>query len=362
MELIGEIQGFLAERVAGLLQEAGRQQQERVGEVLQRLRQAFQALEQSLIQLEETVHGWSIPNIDRPVADWAEQIVGLLPPPPPSPVPGLMEAVEAIDMAETQGALLQALLRGVSAFCDGLAVFIVRGNALVGWQGLRLQGVGAEPERFRRYSVSLDAPSAWSRCYETQTTQVATPLFAPADQTIVQEMAGYLPQVFALFPILVKGKPVGLLYADRRSGPWKPEEPMAIEILVRHAAMAVETMPSRLPWIQARKAQAPSAPAPTPPEASPDEKRLHEEAQRFARLLVQEIKMYNEQQVIMGRQYRDLYERLRDDIERSRKVYLERFPQSVVSQRDYFYEELVRVLADGDPSLLGIDRWPVSEG
>jgi molybdopterin converting factor small subunit len=72
--------------------------------------------------------------------------------------------------------------------------------------------------------------------------------------------------------------------------------------------------------------------------------------------------MYNEQQVIMGRQYRDLYERLRDDIERSRKVYLERFPQSVVSQRDYFYEELVRVLADGDPSLLGIDRWPVSEG
>jgi len=62
MELIGEIRGFLAERVAGLLQDAGRQQQERVGEALQRLRQAFQALEQSLIQLEETVHGWSVPT------------------------------------------------------------------------------------------------------------------------------------------------------------------------------------------------------------------------------------------------------------------------------------------------------------
>jgi len=45
-------------------------------------------------------------------------------------------------MAETQGTLLQALLQGVSAFCDGLAVFVVRGNALVGWQGLRLQGGG----------------------------------------------------------------------------------------------------------------------------------------------------------------------------------------------------------------------------
>ncbi len=362
MELIDEIRGFLAERVAGLLQETGRQQQERVGEVLQRLRQAFHTLEQSLIQLDETVHGWSVPNIDRPVADWAAQVVQLLPPPPPSPLPGLMEAVDAIDTAETQGALLQALLQGVSGFCDGIAVFVVRGDALVGWRGLRLQGAGADVERFRNFSVPLGAPSTWTRCYESQTTQVATPPFAPADQAILQEMAGYLPQVFALFPVLVKGKPVGLLYADRRSGPWKPEEPMAVEILVRHAAMAVETMPSRLKWIQARKAPPPGPPAPAPPEVAPEEKRLHEEAQRFARLLVQEIKMYNEQQVIMGRQYRDLYERLREDIERSRKVYLERFPQSVVSQRDYFYEELVRVLADGDPSLLGIDRWPVSEG
>ncbi len=87
--------------------------------------------------------------------------------------------------------------------------------------------------------------------------------------------------------------------------------------------------------------------------ASPDVKK-HDEARRFARLLVSEIKLYNESKVDEGRKQRDLYERMKEDIDRSRQMYEERIPDEVRRQSNYFYEELVRILADGNAELLGL--------
>ena len=86
--------------------------------------------------------------------------------------------------------------------------------------------------------------------------------------------------------------------------------------------------------------------------SSGDERR--EEARRFARLLVSEIKLYNERAVLEGREHANLYERLRDDIDRSRQMYEERIPQDVRSSSNFFYEELVLILADGRPEVLGL--------
>jgi hypothetical protein len=86
--------------------------------------------------------------------------------------------------------------------------------------------------------------------------------------------------------------------------------------------------------------------------SSGDERR--EEARRFARLLVSEIKLYNERAVLEGREQANLYERLRDDIDRSRQMYDERIPQDVRSSSNFFYEELVVILADGRPEVLGL--------
>jgi hypothetical protein len=89
------------------------------------------------------------------------------------------------------------------------------------------------------------------------------------------------------------------------------------------------------------------------PAASGDE-ALHEEARRLARLLVSEIKLYNEEQVEAGRRNRDIYERLREDIDRSRQMYEERVEPRLLKSTDYFYQELVRILAAGDSKALGI--------
>jgi hypothetical protein len=90
---------------------------------------------------------------------------------------------------------------------------------------------------------------------------------------------------------------------------------------------------------------------PTP--ASETEQRAHNDARRFARLLVSEIKLYNAAKVNEGRRNFDLYDRLREEIDRSRKVYDKRVMPSVASRFDYFYDELVQTLAEGDPAKLG---------
>jgi hypothetical protein len=55
-----------------------------------------------------------------------------------------------------------------------------------------------------------------------------------------------------------------------------------------------------------------------------------------------------------GRANRDLYQRLKEDVDRSREMYEKRIPPEIRAARDYFQEELVRILADGDPDALGM--------
>jgi hypothetical protein len=81
--------------------------------------------------------------------------------------------------------------------------------------------------------------------------------------------------------------------------------------------------------------------------------RALDDARRLARLLISEIKLYNEKKVEEGRAKGDLYERLKDDIERSRQVYDERTPAAVRKETNFFHDEIVRILADGRADALG---------
>jgi hypothetical protein len=91
-----------------------------------------------------------------------------------------------------------------------------------------------------------------------------------------------------------------------------------------------------------------------PVEVSGDEeRRLHNDARRFARLLISEIKLYNEQKVAEGRSEHDLYDRLREYIDRSREMYDKRVKAEVAARYDYFHGELVNTLAEGDAAKLG---------
>ncbi|HTO86790.1 MAG TPA: hypothetical protein VMR54_04585 [Thermoanaerobaculia bacterium] len=162
--------------------------------------------------------------------------------------------------------------------------------------------------------------------------------------------------------------------------PSVPAEPAVLESPPALEAPPPSIEPRVTGWEEAPAApiRVPEMPPPSPPPVSPpkpavsvpavspgvrrlagplaqaegDERR--EEARRFAKLLVSEIKLYNERIVLEGREKGNLYERLKEDIDRSRQMYEERIPEDVRSSSNFFYEELVRTLADGRAEALGM--------
>lgn len=107
--------------------------------------------------------------------------------------------------------------------------------------------------------------------------------------------------------------------------------------------------------------KAPPVAAPPPRAAAafdtstlPEElQAVHKKAKRFAKVTVQELLMYHKNEVAKGRENRDLYQRLKDDIDKSKALYDERYQKIASHNIDYLYEELVRVLAENDPGALG---------
>lgn len=90
-------------------------------------------------------------------------------------------------------------------------------------------------------------------------------------------------------------------------------------------------------------------------ERSEEEDKYHAEARRLSRLLVSEIKLHNGQEINQGRQHKDLYSRLKEDIDSGWEKYQEQVHPTVTSKRDYYHEEVARILAMGDESLMGSD-------
>lgn len=95
------------------------------------------------------------------------------------------------------------------------------------------------------------------------------------------------------------------------------------------------------------------SPVDLPIEVPDEERRTHNDGRRFARLLVSKIKLYNEKKVVEGREAQDLYDRLREAIDRSREMYDKRIQPPVAAKFDYFHCEIANSLADGDVARLG---------
>ncbi len=84
-----------------------------------------------------------------------------------------------------------------------------------------------------------------------------------------------------------------------------------------------------------------------------EDQEVHRKAQRFARLLVDEIKLYNQAKVAEGRKNKDLYDRLKDAIKKSQLTYQKRYGTTVAASGNYFQNEIVRSLAEDDVSIMG---------
>ena len=202
-------------------------------------------------------------------------------------------------------------------------------------------------------------------------TQSAAPQPAPeaasAEVAPAPEQPAYAPAVEydEITPVVEESAPpaeVAVVEAQPEPEHVSPEPyvaeieaaPVAIEPLVEVAAEIVPPVEARTltPATTPRRRYAADVELPVE-VASEEERRLHNDARRFARLLVSEIKLYNEQKVADGRSQGDLYQRLREYIDRSREMYDKRVKPEVAQRYDYFHNELVTTLAAGDEAKLG---------
>jgi hypothetical protein len=145
-------------------------------------------------------------------------------------------------------------------------------------------------------------------------------------------------------------------HAPKHIAPVPEEIPVPPPVVVApppvEQPVAVAAVAQSEPVITA--AGAAPAPAADPfANLSPEDADVHRKAQRFARLLVDEIKLYNQVKVSEGRKNKDLYERLKDDIDKSRLTFQKRYGNTAAGGADYFSQELVRSLAEDDISIMG---------
>ena len=159
--------------------------------------------------------------------------------------------------------------------------------------------------------------------------------------------------------------PTATVRVDATDGMASPEEPPPPPVIPPPAPTPPPATPGPegIDQPSAVELQAPPPVRPVEPPAdmaagggaqAPDEDARQEEARRFARLLVSEIKLYNEDEVDRGRSEKDIGTRLKEDIDRSREMYEKRIPADVRTGHDYFRDELIRILADGDADALGM--------
>ncbi len=300
--------------------------------------------------------------------------------------------------------ILTHLVQEASHFAPRVALFILKGGNCIGWHALGFdQSPGFSNEALKRISVPSNADTVF-RAVMTSRQRFLGESSAHRDNVqLLSRIGTVLPTNIFAMPLILRDKVAGVVYADSGDS----REPLggveAIEILVVYASRILDLMNAtkavgktttefqsdRLPQMK-EATPPPVAPAPAPaPRSGEDDsgtvllnvrdieaqaiaqvsspkpaaptlesmdketRKQHEDAKRFARLLISEIKLYNEAKVQQGRKQQGVYELLKDDIERSRQLYFERVSSSIRDSTNYFNEELVRILAEGHESALG---------
>ena len=293
----------------------------------------------------------------------------------------LQKAIAAIQAGSTQKEILRALLDNTILYSGRAALFVVKNGSGIGWQGVAFSKGDVKDFSLEMHS-GLVARAMQSRNAEPGTT-------AEFDQAFLSKFGKPSNSDAVVLPLLLRDKISALVYAD--AGDSNSLDTAALDVLVRATSSWLEVVAQRK---QAHRegvgethetahsaasndpfaAHAPlHAGAQHVPDAAPaamsaaaawgghgavsvppgQDADLHQKAQRFARLLMDEIKLYNQAKVAEGRKNHDLYDRLKDDIEKSRSTYQKRYGNTPAASADYFNQELIRSLAEDDVSLLG---------
>jgi hypothetical protein len=267
-----------------------------------------------------------------------------------STIESLHAAVRRLRQASSITDIGSTLLETAAAWAERVGLFVHKGDTLTGWRAI---GFDCAVE------IAVPTAPALAQAIETREAVISLAVADHLSENLVARLGLDPQQKVYLFPLCLRQSVVALLYADGEA------QPAALELLSGVAELAIEAVSSR-PHPRERAAEPdrlelPGArPAVRPPptdwdKMSPEERDMHLRAQRFARVLVADLQLYRAQEIREGKRARNLYGLLRDEIDKSREVYLRKFGQSAAGGVDYFHLELLHTLADNQEELLGPD-------
>lgn len=267
----------------------------------------------------------------------------------------LHDYIDRISQSGNQLSLIQNLLEGINQFSARAALFLLKDDKLVGWKGRGFRGGGGEisDDDIKSVFFSLSADTVFRRTLEQK-----KPFEGPADQhaddfLIYDRLGLEKPPLILVIPFLVKGKPQAVIYCDGDQE--KALHRQGIEILARVGEMSLDLLPLRQKIMARVKTQEFSESMEK--EESVQSGTLDNEKtttsfregdpERLAKVIVNDIILYNRKVVDDGIRNGNLYEVLADTIMQSRELYLKKF-----SDLYHFENQLLQTLAQGNRKAL----------
>lgn len=325
----------------------------------------------------------------------------------------LLRRVSTLHAGGTQKEVLRALLEGATNYCGRTALFVIKAGTATGWQGRGFEDNDAIKEFPLNVTRGLAQRALDEKASFTGQSIDMDPHFvdqfgSPGSEHVVMFPLLVKEKVAALLyadsgleagrnvesaaiELLVLAAGTWLeLSSARKQAPRDPyasnermemaapapaasaaapafNDPFAAHTPMHSmSAAAAAVAPEPVPHVEEAQAEvvqtenvmaaaaaAPGSSTTSNAAMSPEDADTHRKAQRFARLLVDEIKLYNQAKVTEGRKNKDLYDRLKEDIDKSRATFKKRYGTTVAANSDYFQAELVRSLAEDDVSIMG---------
>jgi hypothetical protein len=143
----------------------------------------------------------------------------------------------------------------------------------------------------------------------------------------------------------------------RSSQPMAPIAPRPATPPAAQAPAAPVLPPAPPPAAQALSASDLAMPAAVTPAQDELDPKIRATAERLARVLVGDIELYFPQKVAQGKQNGNMYGLLREELDRSRHTFIERFGPEVEARHRIFVTTVINLLCDADPARLGKAPW-----
>ncbi len=168
------------------------------------------------------------------------------------PEKGGSESIEAvhkcvsnISSANNQLNLINSLIEGINTFCTRAALFLIRDDKLVGWNGKGFSKKGGEvsDQEIKNLFFSLSANTIFKYVLEKKETYSGEPATQPDDHLIYSRFGGDIPEKIFVLPFFVKGKPQAVIYTDSFDN--KIIEQKEIEIISTVGEMSLDLLPLR---------------------------------------------------------------------------------------------------------------------